>query len=230
MCSAAAGEGVAHGIGVGRGDTGQLGGEDEVIRLDLEVADDPHLLGVAPEIGQGGRGHLIEGDPAKAGSDFRALTSTPPLVVTTLSSMTTVAWSRSTLAHRMAQASPRRIPVAATTKTKACSRGPELSAEARRERTSSVFGARMGSAPSWRAQSGSSVSATGLGRPASVSAGDTRAQILPAVELPSRHRIVDGGGRAERTSRIARDDCWAAGLEGDHLGQGPLCRPLSTSK
>ena len=160
-----AAKGVTHPVGVRWEDAGKIGGEDEVGDLDDEslpiprrcpsTGEDPRAM--TPSPGRLPRCVCLHGH-------FGALICAPPPAATTLSSTVTVAPSKSMSLQRSAHASPRRIPVEATTATNPCTRAPNSREAARSERTSSSVGARTASGCSWSTQSGISVPDTGLGK------------------------------------------------------------------
>ena len=145
--------------------TGHLRCKDEMFGFDVELPDSGQRLdGVSP-MPQRFNGRRIERNPTQSGSrtpDFSIL-PLPGDGDDGLIDGDRGAPPKSRSFHRTAQASPRRIPVAATSRTKAYIRLSTRLAAAMRARTSSTVGARTCSDWSWRAQSGSSVSAIGFG-------------------------------------------------------------------
>ncbi len=91
-----------------------------------------------------------------------SLTIAPPLAATIDLSTRMVDCFQSMSLQRTAQASPRRMPVAAARWTKAPNRSSNSAAARIRSWTSATSGARTGSGRSDIGQLGSSVSATGL--------------------------------------------------------------------
>ena len=111
----------------------------------------------------------------------------PVGVLITPSSILTVPAVRSRSFHRTAQASPLRIPVAATSRISTATRTSAVRAASRSARTSAGSGDRRGLGLSAGPHEGSSVSTTGFGR------------VLPLHFRASRHDRLRGGGPAGRS-------------------------------
>lgn len=152
---------------------------------------------------------------------FGPLAVAPPALATRASSTNTTAVSQSTSRHRRAQASPRRSPVAATSRTKPKSRRSPRRAAASRRRTCAAEGTRTPGPVSARDHSGSSVSATGfesvlpLQRRARRHARCRTARVWrtvaldrPAALRPRRYRSMSYGPRVAIRSQPFEGSMW----------------------